>query len=173
MTLTKEKKSHILDELKGLFSDSAASVGCDYSGLTASELNELRKNLRDQGVVASVTKNTLVRKTLEAAGLEIDQSILDKPVIFAFGKDEVEVCKNLHLFSKDHEKLELLGGIINGEPVDADRVKALALLPGREESQGKLVGILASPIYGLVNVLHGNIRGLVSVLKQFQQKSNN
>jgi large subunit ribosomal protein L10 len=170
MKLTREKKSQVLGDLKGLFKDSSASVASNYSGLAGSEITELRKSLRGKGIKLAVTKNTLVKKALADLGLEISQEILDQPVIFAFGEDEVEVCKLLHQFAKEHEKLKILGGIISGEQAEKSQITALALLPGREELEGKLVGILAAPAYGLVNVLHGNIRGLVNILNQYKNK---
>lgn len=168
MTLTKEKKSELLESLKTLFADSSASIASDYSGLTAPEITELRKAMQEKGIKLTVTKNTLVKKALSELNLEIDNEILDKPVIFAFGEDEVETAKSLTEFVKAHEKLEILGGIVQGEAADRSKVTILALLPGRAELEAKLVGILAAPISGVVNVLHGNIRGLVSVLGQIK-----
>ena len=170
MLLTKEKKNEVLSELKQLFESSSASVASDYSGLKANELTQLRKAMSEKGIKLVVTKNSLVKKALEGLNLEIDQTILDKPVIFAFGRDEVETAKTLSEFAKEHEALEILGGIVQGEASDQAKIKVLSLLPSREELQGKLVGILAAPTYGLVNVLHGNIRGLVNVLNQYKSK---
>ncbi len=168
MTLTKSQKQELLENLKGLFKGSTASVASDYSSLKTNDMTELRKVLKNKGINFIVTKNTIVKKALGELGFEIDETILDRPVAFAFGEDEVEVCKSLNEFAKLHEGLKILGGIINSEEVDSTRVKSLALLPGREELQGKLVGILASPSYGLVNVLHANIRGLVNILSQIK-----
>ena len=168
--LTKEKKEQLLANLKTLFADSGASIASDYSGLTNPEITELRKAMKAKGIKLTVTKNTLVKKALEELKLTIDDEILDKPVIFAFGEDEVETAKSLAEFAKAHDKLEVLGGMIQGEYADKSKVKVLALLPGRGELEAKLVGILASPTSGLVNVLGGNIRGLINVLNQVQNK---
>lgn len=170
MLLTKDKKSEILSELKTLLESSGASIASDYSGLQANELTELRKTMAEKGIKLLVTKNSLVKKALEQLNLEIDQAILDKPVIFAFGKDEVETAKMLSEFAKGHESLEILGGIVQGEASDKAKIKVLSLLPSRDQLQGKLVGILAAPTFGLVNVLHGNIRGLVNALNQIKEQ---
>ncbi|MCX6809502.1 MAG: 50S ribosomal protein L10 [Candidatus Berkelbacteria bacterium] len=172
MLLTKAKKEQLLADLKGLFSESPASIASDYSGLQANEITELRKKMKEGGIRVIVTKNTLVKKALNDLKIEFDETILDKPVFFAFGEDEVEVAKGLREFSKEHEKLEVLGGIVRGEALDKSKISALALLPGREDLQGKLVGILAAPAYGFVNVLHGNIRGLVNVLGQVKEQKS-
>lgn len=170
MLLTKEKKKQLLKDLKVLFKDSSASIASDYSGLSNPEITELRKAMKTKEIRLIVTKNTLVKKAMEELKLDIDSEILDKPVMFAFGTDEVETAKNLIEFAKAHDKLEVLGGIVQGEVADKSKVTILALLPGRTELEAKLVGILAAPTYGLVNVLNGNIRGLVSVLSQYKNQ---
>lgn len=170
MLLTKAKKEELLKQLVELLKSSSASIASNYSGLSANEVSELRKKMAEKGIRLIVTKNSLVKKALKDLNLEIDETILDQPVIFAFGEDEVETAKSLTAFAKEHEKLEILGGLVQGENSDSAKIKVLALLPGREELQAKLVGILAAPTHGLVNVLHGNIRGLVNVLSQAQSK---
>jgi len=170
MTLTKDQKKELLENLKGLFENSGASVASDYSGLDTNEITELRKTMNGLGINLLVTKNTIVKKALGQLNLKLEEDILDKPLMFAFGKDEIEVCKQLNEFAKLHENLKILGGILNNKSVDIAKIKSLALLPSREELQSKLVGILAAPSYGLVNVLHANIRGLISVLSQYNSK---
>ncbi len=169
MTLTKAQKQDLLSSLKEMLKKSSASVASDYSGLQTVDMTQLRKDLKSKDIDFVVTKNTLVRKALDDLGINIDDSILDRPVAFAFGRDEVEVCKTLNDFAKSHDNFEILGGVIDGQQADASKVKSLALLPGRDELHGKLVGILAAPSYGLVNVLHANIRGLVNVLYQYKE----
>jgi len=158
-----------LGELKEQFG-SHSSVVSNYSGISAKELTELRKKMAAQGIRLVVTKNTLVKKVLADLKIELDEAILDQPVIFAFGADEVEVSREIYAFAKEHENLEILGGIVDKETVDSAKINSLALLPSRDELQAKLVGILAGPTYGLVNVLHANIRGLVSVLRQYHKQ---
>lgn len=170
MVLSRDRKEKLLEDLQVLFTDSAASIASNYSGLTGDEITQLRKDLKSKGIRLMVTKNSLVRKALVEAKLEVDEEILDQPVIFAFGEDEVEVCKNLNEYAKSHEKLKILGGIVRSEKVDEAKIKVLALLPGRDELQAKLVGVIAGPLNGFVNVLAGNMRGLVNVLNQYQEK---
>ncbi len=173
MVLTKENKQQVLEELTELLKDSGASIAANYSGLTSEELTELRKKLKESGIKLKVTKNTLVKRALVSANLTLDEAILDQPVFFAFGEDEVEVCKAIYGFAKEHENLEILGGLVRSETADASQIKVLALLPGRDELEAKLVGSLNAPIAGLANVLFGNIRGLVNVLGQYQKQVGN
>jgi len=173
MKLTREQKEQKLDELKELFKNSSVSIASNYSGLSASDITKLRKSLSEKGIRLIVTKNTLVRKALESLKLEIDLEILDQPLVFAFGADEVEAAKELHVFAKEHENLDILTGFISGEPTSKEQIASLALLPSRNELEAKLVGVIAGPISGFVNVLSGNMRGLVSVLSQYQKQVEN
>jgi len=170
MVLTKTNKEELVERLKNLFENSGASIASNYSGVSATELTELRKNLKSKNINLVVTKNTLVKRVLADLNLQLDSEILDQPVIFAFGQDEAEVCKNIFEFSKSHENLKIVGGLINNEPSDTAKIKSLALLPGKKELQAKLVGVLTAPTYGLVSVLSGNIRNLVSVINQYKDK---
>lgn len=170
MVLTRQDKEQILEKLKELFKTSSASVASNYSSLTATEITDLRKALKEKGISLIVTKNTLVKRALSSNSQNLDQSILDQPVIFAFGQDEVEVCKALQGFAKEHEALKILGGIILSQEVDKEKIVHLALLPSREELQAKLVAILAAPTHGFVNVLAANIRGMVSVIDQYYKE---
>lgn len=170
MLLTKELKSQKIDELTALFENSGAAVASQYSGLSSKEITDLRKKLNEGGVRLIVTKNTLVRLALKKLNIEMPDEILDQPVAIAFGADEVATSKILFEFSKSSDKLEILGGVVNSKPADAAQIKVLALLPGRDELYAKVVGSIAAPISGFVNVMSGNLRGLVSVLSQYQDK---
>lgn len=170
MTLTKFQKEEILADLNALFA-KPASIASNYSSLKSDEITELRKTLKEKGIKAIVTKNTLVKKALGANGLDFGREILDQPVIFAFGDDEVETSKALYEFSKSHENLEILGGIILGGSADKAQILTLAQLPSRDELHAKLVGILAGPSYSLVNVLSGNARGLINVISQYKSQA--
>lgn len=170
MVLTRQEKEEVLEKLISLLEGSKASIASNYSGLKAQEITKLRKELKQRGIDLIVTKNTLVKIALEKSKLNLNQSILDQPVIFAFGDDEVETCKALYQFSKENENLKILGGIVLREETGKEKIVNLALLPSREELEGKLVRVLSGPIYGLVNVLFGNIKGLASVLNQYKEK---
>jgi len=170
MVLTKEKKATKLDELKSLFADSAVAVAVCHSLLKANDITDLRKRMKGAGIKPVVTKNSLVRKALAETNFEIDQSILDRPTLFGFGQDEVELAKILTGFAKEHDGVEILGGIVRGEVATPAKIKVLSTLPGREELQARVVGTIAAPLSGFVNVLSGNTRGLVNVLSQYMEK---
>ncbi|TSC93764.1 MAG: large subunit ribosomal protein L10 [Candidatus Berkelbacteria bacterium Athens1014_28] len=167
MAKTRAQKEEILEKIsQNLKGKKSVIVG--YSGLAVKEMEKLRNSLEEKGVGFFVVKNTLVKIALKGEKITIDDEILEKPIAMAFSNDEVASAKEIKNFSKEHEKLEIYGGIIENQFVPTSTISALALLPSREELIAKIVGTIAAPLSGFVNVLSGNIRGLVSVLNQYQ-----
>jgi len=173
MPKTRNEKEEILAKLTEAL-QSRALIFINYTGLTVAETNALRDELYNEKCAVKITKNTLLKRALEGAKLEIDDTLLDQPLALVVSPDdEVAVSKIVQKCVDEHESAEILGGIIGGEFVDAGRVKLLSTLPGREELLAKAVGSINAPISGLVTVMVGNLRGLVSVLKQYQEKKAN
>lgn len=171
MAKSRVKKEELIDRLDQQLKDAKSAVLVDYKGLKVSETEELRKALRAKGADFNVTKNTLVKIALKKHGIEFDEAIFKKPVAIAFAmEDEIAPAKEIDLFAKKHEAIEILGGILENKMIDGAMVKRLALLPSREELLAKAVGSIAAPLSGMVNVLAGNIRGLVNVLNSYKEK---
>ena len=168
MAKTRSQKEDQLAKLNQDFGSKKA-VFVDYQGLTVSEIEELRNSLEEKGVSFMVVKNTLAKIALKNSGIEVEDGIFKKPVAVAFSDDEVTPSKEIKNFTKSHEKVEILGGVIDKEFVPVSTISVLALLPSREELYAKVVGSIVAPISGLVNVMAGNIRGLVSVLNQYKE----
>jgi large subunit ribosomal protein L10 len=174
MAITKEKKIELINDIVGKLQKSKAVVFTDYRGLTVEDLDEVRTKLRLEGVDFKVIKNTLFRKAVIEAGLEMDFTALSgHPIAAAFSyDDEVAPAKITYEFSKKNENLEIIGGILEGKEINAISIKSLAKLPGREELYAKIVGSLAAPMSGMVNVLSGNLRGLVNVLSAYKEQQS-
>ncbi len=171
MAKTKQKKEELISKLDGQLQIAKSAVIVDYKGLKVNETEELRNILRAKGVQFNVAKNTLVKIALKKHGIEFDENIFKKPVAIAFAmEDEVAPAKEIDLFAKKHEAIEILAGILEKKMIDASAVKRLALLPSREELLAKMVGSISAPLSGMVNVLAGNIRGLVNVLNSYKEK---
>lgn len=171
MAKTKQKKEELISKLDNQLQIAKSAVIVDYKGLKVNETEELRNILRVKGVQFNVSKNTLVKIALTKHGIEFDESIFKRPVAIAFAmEDEIAPAKEIDLFAKKHEAIEILAGILEKKMIDASAVKRLALLPSREELLAKMVGSIASPLSGMVNVLVGNIRGLVNVLQAVSDK---
>ena len=168
MAKSRLQKEEQLVRLNDQFGSKKA-VFVDYQGLSVKEIENLRNSLEEKGVKFVVVKNTLAKIALKNAGIEVADELLKKPVAVAFADDEVTPSKEIKNFTKLHENLQILGGVIEKEFVPVSTIEALALLPSREELYAKVVGSIASPLSGLVNVMIGNVRGLVSILSQYQE----
>lgn len=171
MQITREMKAERLAELEDLMAKQQVIVFTNYQGLKAKETDQVRLAVEPTEAKYLVTKNTLLRIALKNAGLDIEAAAFDQPLACIFGlKDQVATAKAVVKIDKELESLEILGGIVDGQLVDEAAIRTLATLPGREELLAKLVGTIAAPMSGFVSVLSGNMRGLVSVLHQYEQK---
>lgn len=170
MPKTKDQKTAILDQLRDRLARKKAIILMNYQGLKVEETDKLKKKLRNQKIDYGVAKNSLFKIILNEKGIQVSSDILVQPLALGFAYDEVVVSKEISLFAKEHEALKILGGILDQSFVSAEIIEALAKLPSREELLAKMVGSLNAPLSGLVNVLVGNIRGLISVLNQVKEQ---
>ena len=169
MPKTKAQKVELLQKLEGDIKNRALLL-INYAGLTVADINSLRDETFGANCRVKVAKNTLLRKVLQDASIDIEPAVLDQPLALVISPDdEVAVSKIVQKFADEHENAEILGGIIDSKFVDASKVKLLSTLPGREELLARVVGSMNAPISGFVQVIVGNLRGLVSVLKQYSE----
>ncbi len=145
---------------------SKSIVFADYSGVKTNDINELKSRLKKEGTNLRVIKKKLVDLSLKNAKIEVDiKSLPGQLAITISDNDEVAPARVLSKFAKENENLKILGGVLGVKGMSAKEVNDLAKLPSKEEMLAKLVGTLNAPLTGLVNVLSGNTRGLVTVLK--------
>lgn len=164
--LKKEQKKELVKELSERIKTSKSVVFSDYKGLQVKDITLLRKELRKTESDFKVFKKTLLKIALQEAGVELDTKKLEGQVAVSISQiDEVAPAKVIATFAKKNENLKIVGGLLNLKEMSVEEVGALAKLPSKEELLAKLVGTLNAPISGFVNVLAGNLRGLVQVLK--------
>jgi len=166
--LEKEAK---VSEVQQKFTMAKSVILADYRGLNVMEVTELRKKLREAGVEYRVVKNTLTSRAAKAANIDGLDQLLSGPTALAFGIEDVVVpAKILAEFAKDHKKLELKGGVLEGKVIDLAAVNELANLPSREALLGQLAGMLQAPIRGLVTVLSGPLRNLTYAVEAVRKQ---
>lgn len=171
MAKTKQQKeqslSMLIDSLKG----AKSVVFTNFQGLKVSESEELRDICRKQNIIYVASKKTLLKKALEKAGYNIDAKSFQGGVATIFGlEDEITPAQIIANFAKKHNVVKIFGGILEGKFIEAGVVEMLSKLPGKQQLLGQLVGTLNAPISGFVNVLVGNIRGLLNVLNGIKEK---
>lgn len=172
--LTKEQKTLQINDLTDKLQKSKAVVLATYRGLKLDELTELRRTLKKEGISIQVVKNTLLKRVFEADGKDISEETLEKPLAVVFSaSDEITPAKLVAAFSKEHEKLEIVGGVYEDKVVASDVILQLALLPSRDELLARVVGSLSAPVSRFVGALRWNGYALASVLRQRLEQVQN
>ena len=136
-----QQKQGIVEDIKTKFETCKSAVLIDYRGLTVEEVTNLRNKFREAGVEYRVLKNTMIRRAVDALGMEGLEPVLEGPTAVAFGmEDAVAPAKIISDFIKETEKTEIKAGVLEGKVVDVAAVKALASLPSREVLLAKVLG---------------------------------
>lgn len=168
--MKREEKARVVEELTEKLKSGSAVV-VDYQGMNVAQSTDLRRRSRELGVEFVVTKNTLARRAASAAGVDGFSEFLVGPTAIAFSGDPVASAKLMAEFADQIETFALKGGLMeDGRVLGEEEVVALSKLPGREQLIAQLVGGLAAPISGLVNVLNNTVQGLVIALNQIAEQ---
>ena len=150
-----ELKQPIVQAIVDDITDAQSIVLVDYRGLTVAQDTELRKQLREAGIVYKVCKNTMMKRAFEGTDFAQLDEYLEGPSAIAISKDDATapariICK----FAKTAKALEVKAGVVEGTVYDANGVAELSKVPSREELLSKLLGSLQSPITNLARVLN-------------------
>lgn len=167
--MNRTEKQEAIQTYNGMFSDSGSVVVCHYQGLTVTDLNKLRSQLREEGGKFTVTKNTLAKlaaKDTDYAGLD-DLFVGQTGIVYS--QDPVAAAKVAYNFAKDNENLVILGGGLGAKVLDKAGVEALAKLPSLDEVRGKLVGLLQAPATQMARVLQAPAQAMVGVTQAYGQ----
>lgn len=171
MPKTRNEKEKAVVALSSALAENSGTVFASYNGLTVAETFQLRQRLRKEGATLLMTKKTLLRFALKERGITVPEDVLSGAVTVALGHDEVSPAKVMHAFARETKgKLTILGGVLGGTFMGAAEVKNLAALPSKQELLAKVVGSIASPLSGFANVLSGNLRGFVQVLRSLSER---
>ena len=172
MPLTHEQKLNILNDLTDKFSRAKAAILVDFNKLPVSKTMELRRDLKSTNAEYKVTKKTLISRVLRFGHFEdvnLDNFKTQVGIVFSY-VDPVATAQSVWKFSKVNEALKILGGFLGFDWQDRDKIIALAKLPSREILLWQLIRTITAPLSGLVGVLQGNVRNLVSVISQIKLK---
>ena len=151
--MNKEKKKIYINEMSAQFQNAESVLVTHYQGLTVKQLDDLRSKMREHGIQFKITKNRITKIALEKTKCKDLSKLFKGPTAIAFSKDAITSAKILTKFSKENNKLQILGGIMGSEILDVDGVKNVALLPTLDEARAKIVGILRSPAQKITSIL--------------------
>ena len=151
--MNKEQKKNYISEMETQFQNNEAVMVAHYQGLTMSQLDELRGQMREHGIKFTITKNRITKIALEKTKCKDLSNLFTGATAVAFSDDAIISARILSKFAKTNESLKLLGGIMGNEVLDQAAVQNVANLPTLDEARANIVGILATPASKLVSIL--------------------
>jgi large subunit ribosomal protein L10 len=169
--MNRDQKAAAIAEIATNIDESEAVFAVDYRGITVPQVAELRASLREADATFTVVKNSLTERAADQVGAETLKEFLSGPTALTFVRGDVATAaKTLADHARTTQLLPFKGGLMEGSPLDVEQIRSLSRLPSREVLYGQLVGVVASPIGGLVRSLSALIGGLASALGQVQEK---
>ena len=151
--MNKEQKKRYIKDMSSQFDKTESVIVTHYQGLTVTQLDDLRKKMRENGIKFKITNNRITKLALEKTRCKELSNLFSGPTAIALSKDAISSAKILTKFSKEHENLKILGGIMGEDILDVAGVKNVATLPSLEEARAKIVGILRSPAQKIASIL--------------------
>ena len=172
--MRKSEKPYFVDNLSQELKSATGIVLIDYQGLTVKKQQDLKKRLKAVDAKMLVAKNTLFK--LAAISAQAPEEILSDTVlsgptaIILANKDSISTLQVLHKFAVENELPQMKVGIVGGSFQDKETLITLAKLPAKDILLAQVVGAIASPLYGLVGTLQGNLQKLVYILEEYKGK---
>jgi large subunit ribosomal protein L10 len=167
-----DEKRQAVSELAHLIRSSSAMAVVDYRGLKVSEMQTVRRTLRDNNVRLTIAKNRLLKIAAdEAERPDLKPSLTGPTAIASIVGDEATMAKALAEALRPYSRVvSVRGGMLGDVPIDASQLTRLATLPSRDVLLGKIAGGMAAPLSGMANVLAGNLRAFANVLNAVADK---
>jgi large subunit ribosomal protein L10 len=169
--MNRDQKATAIAEIVTQIDESSAIFAVDYRGISVPEAAELRAKLREADATFKVVKNSLTERAADEAGVETLKGFLSGPTALTFVRGDVAVAaKAIADYARATQLLPFKGGLMDGAEIDPDQIRAISRLPSREVLYGQLVGVVASPVSGLVRTLGALVSGLAVALGQVRDK---
>ena len=162
--MNRNEKSELIKNLNSTFSNAAVVVVTKQVGMTVSESNDLRSKMRVAGGKYQVTKNRLTKLALKGTKFECISDLFTGPTAIAISSDPVTAPKVICSFTKENEKISVIGGGFEGELLDSSQINNLASLPSLDELRSKIIGLISSPAQKIASVLQAPATKVVQVL---------
>ena len=151
--MNKEQKKSYIDEVKDFFNKNSSVLVTHYKGLNVKQIDELRSELRKNGIKFKITKNRITKIALKDSPCKELEKYFKGPTAAAMSSDPITSAKILTKFAKSNKNLKIVAGFMDGKVLDQKEVAIIAALPTLEEARAKIVGILASPAQKLLSIL--------------------
>ncbi len=169
--MNRDQKAVAIEEIATHIQESEAVFAVDYRGITVAQVAELRTKLREGDATFKVVKNSLTERAADQAGATALKDFLAGPTALTFVRGDIAVAaKAIADYARTTQLLPFKGGLMGAHPLDVEQIRSLSRLPSREVLYGQLVGMVASPVSGLVRTLGALVGGLAVALGQVNEK---
>jgi large subunit ribosomal protein L10 len=169
--MNRDEKAVAIAEIATHIDESDAIFAVDYRGISVAQVAELRTKLREADATFKVVKNSLTERAADQAGAEALKDFLAGPTALTFVRGDIAVAaKAVADYARASQLLPFKGGMMGSETLDIEQIRTLSRLPSREVLYGQLVGVVASPVSGLVRTLGALVSGLAVALGQVREK---
>lgn len=169
--MNREQKAVAIEEIATEIDQSHAIFAVDYRGISVPQVAELRAKLREADATFKVVKNSLTERAADQVGAETLKELLEGPTALTFVRGDIATAaKAVADYGRATQLLPFKGGLMDGAAIDPEQIRSLSRLPSREVLYGQLVGVVASPIGGLVRTLGALVSGLAVALEQVREK---
>ena len=166
MALTRERKETLVRQFAEMAARSSAIIFTENQGLTVAEMTQVRRRVREAEGAYHVVKNTLLRLALAQAGIPVPDDLLRGPTVVSFCLGEVPpVAKALVEATKELERLQIKGGLLEGRVMTPEEIQALAELPTRDVLMAQVLGGIQGPARQVAGVVAGGIRQILNLLQ--------
>lgn len=165
--MDRSQKEQLVAALKQRLEEVNLVVVTQQSGLTVSQVTDLRQRMREAGASYKVTKNRLTRLALEGTKFQALESLFTGPTAIASSEDPVAAAKVCVEFAKQNDKLTIVGGALGEKMLDQQAINALAKLPSLDELRAKLLGVLQAPATKVAGVAQAPAGKLARVFSAY------
>jgi large subunit ribosomal protein L10 len=170
LAVDRAAKKEFVTELNGVFKGTNTVVVAHYSGLTVSQMQTLRKQMKQAGAQVKVAKNRLAKIALDGTDAAVIVPLLKGPTLVAFSNDPVAAPKVATDFAKANEQFVILGGAMGKTALDPNGIKALAALPSLDELRAKIVGLIQAPATKIAQVINAPAAKVARVVQAYASK---
>jgi large subunit ribosomal protein L10 len=169
--MNRDQKAAAIAEIAAHIDESQAVFAVDYRGISVPQVAELRSKLREADATFKVVKNSLTERAADEVGAETLKALLEGPTALTFVRGDIATAaKTVADYGRATQLLPFKGGLMEGAALDPDQIRSLSRLPSREVLYSQLVGVVASPISGLLRTLGALVSGLAVALEQVRVK---
>ena len=170
--MERSRKEEIVGELKATLGDAGIVIVTRHNGLTVAEATELRRAIGDAGATFRVVKNRLVLRALENTPVESIAGLFRGPSAVATSDDPVTAAKAAVDYARSNPKLVIVGGAMDGRPLDAAGIRGVAQLPPLDELRARLLAMIQTPATRIAGVLQAPGSQLARVLDARARKES-